>query len=396
MSAAIEFKNVDIIFGENIAEALKLAHAGSPRNEILSRTGAVLGATGANLTVNEGEISVLMGLSGSGKSTLLRAVNGLNKVTGGAVLVKDGARTVDVASCNEATLRHIRQKQVAMVFQQFALLPWRTVRENAGFGLELSGVPEAERNAKVDKQLDLVGLKQWANKHVHELSGGMQQRVGLARAFATEAPILLMDEPFSALDPLIRTKLQDELIQLQSQIKKTILFVSHDLEEALKIGNRITIMEGGRIVQSGSPEDIVLKPANDYVRDFIANVNPLSVLTAWNVMRARHDLERDGDGWVWLDKRKTTRFKLDAEGKVTAAERCGQPATWVSCDRIDMPVEEGTRPVYWARPGTSLKVVMLAIHNTDVAPVAIFDENGKFLGAVGVRNVLQAVLKRPD
>jgi len=396
MSVAVEFKNVDIIFGDNSAEALKLAREGVSRAEILSRTGAVLGATGANLTVKEGEISVLMGLSGSGKSTLLRAVNGLNKVTGGAVLVKDGERMVDVASCNAATLRHIRQKQVAMVFQQFALLPWRTVRENAGFGLELSGVPEAERNAKVDKQLELVGLKQWANKYVHELSGGMQQRVGLARAFATEAPILLMDEPFSALDPLIRTKLQDELLQLQKQIRKTILFVSHDLEEALKIGNRITIMEGGRIVQSGSPEDIVLKPADDYVRDFIANVNPLSVLTAWNVMRARHDLETDSDGWVWLDKRKTTRFKLDGEGKVIAAERDGQPATWVSCDGIDKPVEEGTRPVYWARPGTSLKVVMLAIHNTDVAPVAIFDENDRFMGAVGVRNVLQAVLKRPE
>ncbi len=396
MTAAIEFRNVDIIFGENYAAALKLAHAGVDRAAILSKTGAVLGATGANLTVNEGEISVLMGLSGSGKSTLLRAVNGLNKVTGGEVLVKDGQRMVDVASCSEATLRHIRQKQVAMVFQQFALLPWRTVRENAGFGLELAGVPEAERNAKVDRQLKLVGLDQWANKYVHELSGGMQQRVGLARAFATEAPILLMDEPFSALDPLIRTKLQDELLQLQKQIKKTILFVSHDLEEALKIGNRITIMEGGRIVQSGAPEDIVLKPANDYVRDFIANVNPLSVLTAWNVMRALHELERDADGWVWLDRRKTTRFRLGADGKVIAAERDGHPATWVSCDKVEAPVDEGTRPVYWARPGTSLKVVMLAIHNTDVAPVAIFDENDRFMGAIGVRNVLQAVLKRQE
>ena len=337
-----------------------------------------------------------MGLSGSGKSTLLRAVNGLNKVTGGAVLVKDGSRMVDVASCDEATLRHIRQKQVAMVFQQFALLPWRTVRENAGFGLELAGVPEAERNAKVDRQLKLVGLDQWANKHVHELSGGMQQRVGLARAFATEAPILLMDEPFSALDPLIRTKLQDELLQLQKQIKKTIIFVSHDLEEALKIGNRITIMEGGRIVQSGAPEDIVLKPANDYVRDFIANVNPLSVLTAWNVMRALHELERDAEGWVWLDRRRTTRFRLDADGKVVAAQRDGKPATWISCDEVEKPTPPETRPVYWARPGTSLKTVMLAIHNTDVAPVAIFDDTDRFLGAIGVRNVLQAVLKRSE
>jgi glycine betaine/proline transport system ATP-binding protein len=310
--------------------------------------------------------------------------------------VKDGDRMVDVASCKEDMLRHIRQKQVAMVFQQFALLPWRTVRENAGFGLELAGVPDAERKTRVDRQLKLVGLDQWANKFVHELSGGMQQRVGLARAFATEAPILLMDEPFSALDPLIRTKLQDELLALQKQIKKTIIFVSHDLEEALKIGNRITIMEGGRIVQSGTPEDIVLRPANDYVRDFIANVNPLSVLTAWNVMRALHELERDADGWVWLDKRRTTRFQLGADGKVAAAERDGLPAQWVSCDQLEQPGEVGARPVYWARPGTSLKVVMLAIHNTDVAPVAIFDENDKFLGAIGVRNVLQAVLKRQD
>ncbi len=298
MTTAVEFKNVDIIFGSNTAEALAMARAGAHRSDILSKTGAVLGATGASLTVKEGEISVLMGLSGSGKSTLLRAVNGLNKVTGGEVLVKDGARMVDVASCDEATLRHIRQKQVAMVFQQFALLPWRTVRENAGLGLELAGIPDAERNAKVDVQLKLVGLEQWANKYVHELSGGMQQRVGLARAFATEAPILLMDEPFSALDPLIRTKLQDELMQLQKSIKKTIVFVSHDLEEALKIGNRITIMEGGRIVQSGAPEDIVLRPANDYVREFIANVNPLSVLTAWNVMRSIHELEQVRR---WLD-----------------------------------------------------------------------------------------------
>jgi glycine betaine/proline transport system ATP-binding protein len=270
------------------------------------------------------------------------------------------------------------------------------VAENVGFGLELAGVPDAERKAKVDKQLKLVGLDQWAGKFAHELSGGMQQRVGLARAFATEAPILLMDEPFSALDPLIRTKLQDELLQLQKAIKKTIIFVSHDLEEALKIGNRITIMEGGRIVQSGAPEDIVLRPANDYVRDFIANVNPLSVLTAWNVMRPLHDLERDSQGWVWLDKRKTTRFKLGDDGKVIAAERDKKKATWVSCDEVEKPVAADARPVYWARPGTSLKVVMLAIHNTDVAPVAIFDENDKFMGAIGVRNVLQAVLKRQE
>ena len=325
MNVAVDFKNVDIVFGADQAGSLALIDKGATRAEILEQTGNVLGCAGANLTVHEGEISVLMGLSGSGKSTLLRAVNRLNIVSRGQVLVRDGDKMVDVVSCDAATLRRLRQNQVAMVFQQFGLLPWRTVEENVGLGLELAGVPDAERKARVDKQLKLVNLDPWAKKYAHELSGGMQQRVGLARAFATEAPILLMDEPFSALDPLIRTKLQDELLQLQKTLKKTIIFVSHDLEEALKIGSHITIMEGGRIVQTGAPEDIVLRPANDYVRDFIANVNPLSVLTAWNVMRDRRDLESAGRGWIWLDRRKTTRFKVDKDGLVAAAERDGKP-----------------------------------------------------------------------
>jgi glycine betaine/proline transport system ATP-binding protein len=224
----------------------------------------------------------------------------------------------------------------------------------------------------------------------------MQQRVGLARAFATEAPILLMDEPFSALDPLIRTKLQDELLQLQKTLKKTIIFVSHDLEEALKIGSTITIMEGGRIVQSGRPEDIVLRPANDYVREFIANVNPLSVLTAWNVMRDARDLENAGKGWVWLDRRKTTRFKLDKDGTVVDAERNGKKSTWVSCDQAENKIDETQHPVFWAKPGTSLRTVMLAMHKSQTAPVGLFDEQSRFVGAIGIRDVLQAVLRREE
>ena len=396
MSIAVEFKDVDIIFGKDTGAALRLLDAGKTRAEILAKTGSVLGAAGCNLVVNEGEISVLMGLSGSGKSTLLRAVNGLNKVTRGQVQVRDGSAMTDVVTCGGLALRRVRQRQVAMVFQQFALLPWRTVSENVGLGLELAGVPDAERKDRVAKQLKLVGLDQWAGKYAHELSGGMQQRVGLARAFATEAPILLMDEPFSALDPLIRTKLQDELLQLQKTLKKTIIFVSHDLEEALKLGNRITIMEGGRIVQSGPPEDIVIRPANDYVREFVANVNPLSVLTAWNVMRSIHELETTADGWVWLDRRKTTRFKLGTDQKVVAAERDGAPATWVPCTEVELPIPAGTRPVYWARPTTSLKIVMLAMHNAGTAPVALFDDADRFVGAIGVRDVLQAVLKRGE
>lgn len=393
MTVAVDFKNVDIVFGSDAAASLAMIDAGASRAEILEKTGNVLGCAGANLTVNEGEISVLMGLSGSGKSTLLRAVNRLNIVSRGQVMVKDGDKMVDVVSCSEATLRRLRQHQVAMVFQQFGLLPWRTVEENVGFGLELAGMPEAERKARVGKQLDLVNLTPWAKKYAHELSGGMQQRVGLARAFATEAPILLMDEPFSALDPLIRTKLQDELLLLQKKLKKTIIFVSHDLEEALKIGSHITIMEGGRIVQTGAPEDIVLRPANDYVRDFIANVNPLSVLTAWNVMRDRRDLEDAGEGWLWLDRRKTTRFKIDGQGMVTAAERNGKPAIWVSCDEIDGQPEDVAQ-VFWAKPGTSLKLVMLAMHRSQTSPVALFDDQSRFVGAIGVRDVLSAVLRR--
>ena len=393
MNAAVEFKNVDIVFGDAQQAALAMIDKGASRAEILEKTGAVLGCAGANLTVQEGEISVLMGLSGSGKSTLLRAVNRLNVPARGNVFVNTGDKTVDVATCDDETLRSLRQHNVAMVFQQFALLPWRTVEQNVGLGLELAGMPEAERKEKVDRQLKLVGLEQWATKYAHELSGGMQQRVGLARAFATEAPILLMDEPFSALDPLIRTKLQDELLQLQARLKKTIIFVSHDLEEALKIGSHITIMEGGRIVQTGAPEDIVLRPANDYVRDFIANVNPLSVLTAWNVMRSIHELEKSDAGWIWLDRRKTTKFKVDADGLVAKAERDGKPAVWVSCVDVEGQAEEAGQ-VFWATPGTPLKTVMLAMHRSQTAPVALFDDQSRFVGAIGVRDVLSAVLRR--
>ena len=396
MTTAVEFRNVDILFGKQTDVAIAMMDAGAARSEILDKTGVVLGCAGANLTVQEGEISVLMGLSGSGKSTLLRGVNGLNHVTRGAIEVRDGNRMVDVVSCDADTLRQVRQKSVAMVFQQFALLPWRTVAENVGFGLELAGVPDAERKSRVEKQLELVGLSQWKDKYAHELSGGMQQRVGLARAFATEAPILLMDEPFSALDPLIRSKLQDELLDLQKRLKKTIVFVSHDLEEALKIGNTITIMEGGRIVQSGRPEDIVLRPANDYVREFIANVNPLSVLTAWNVMRGPHELVKDKGGWIWLDRRKTTRFKLDKHNRVTLVERDGETATWVPCAEADLPLAKNLKPVFWATPGTSLKTVMLSMHKSETAPVALFNDDSTFAGAIGVKDVLQAVLKRSE
>ncbi len=283
---AVEFDNVSIVFGDNPGAALPLMDQGLSRGEIQRTTGQVLGVHDCSLTVDEGEILVLMGLSGSGKSTLLRAVNGLNPVVRGRARVHDGDKIVDVTGASKEVLRQIRSTRVAMVFQQFGLLPWRTVRENVGLGLELAGMSHALRREKVDAQLALVGLTDWAERKVGELSGGMQQRVGLARAFATEAPILLMDEPFSALDPLIRTKLQDELLELQQKLKRTIIFVSHDLDEAFKIGNRIALMEGGRIVQCGTARDIINAPENGYVADFVAHMNPLGVLTARDVMIA--------------------------------------------------------------------------------------------------------------
>lgn len=286
---AVRFDNVSIVFGGSPEAALPLMDDGKDRAEIQKATGQVLGVHNCSLDVAAGEILVLMGLSGSGKSTLLRAVNGLNPVVRGACLVDDGHDLVNVTKADGAALRSLRSNRVSMVFQQFGLLPWRSVRDNVGLGLELEGVPKAKRRARVDEQLSLVGLADWADRAVGELSGGMQQRVGLARAFVTEAPILLMDEPFSALDPLIRTKLQDELLELQARLKRTIIFVSHDLDEAFKIGNRIAIMEGGRIIQCGTPRDIFTAPVNDYVADFVAHMNPLGVLTASDVMEPASD-----------------------------------------------------------------------------------------------------------
>ncbi|MGD9477618.1 UNVERIFIED_ORG: choline ABC transporter ATP-binding protein [Roseateles sp. XES5] len=286
MTDAVVFKNVSIIFGDNPQKALAMVDAGKSRDEIGAETGLVLGVADATLSITEGEILVLMGLSGSGKSTLLRAVNGLAPVVRGEVQVKAGSSYVNPYASTPKALRDFRMHTVSMVFQQFALLPWRTVADNVGFGLELAGVPDSERKARVDEQLELVNLTKWANRKVNELSGGMQQRVGLARAFATGAPILLMDEPFSALDPLIRTRLQDELLEFQRRLKKTIIFVSHDLDEAFRIGNRIAIMEGGRIIQCGTPQEIVKNPANQYVADFVQNMNPINMLTAGDVMQS--------------------------------------------------------------------------------------------------------------
>ena len=318
----IRFEDVDVIFSNKPREALALLDKGQTREQILKQTGLVVGVEKANLDIQKGEICVLMGLSGSGKSSLLRCINGLNTVSRGKLFVEHEGKHIDIAHCSPAELKMMRTKRIAMVFQKFALMPWLTVRENISFGLEMQGRPEKERRKLVDEKLELVGLTQWRNKKPDELSGGMQQRVGLARALAMDADILLMDEPFSALDPLIRQGLQDELLGLQAKLSKTIVFVSHDLDEALKLGSRIAIMKDGRIIQYSKPEEIVLNPADEYVRTFVAHTNPLNVLCGRSLMRSLDNCKRvngsvclDPSGDSWLDLGEGNSIKRARQGQ---------------------------------------------------------------------------------
>ncbi|MEZ8778090.1 choline ABC transporter ATP-binding protein [Vibrio splendidus] len=321
---AITIKNLDVVFGNKSKQALELLDQGKTRQEIIDETGQVVGVDNVSLTVEEGEICVLMGLSGSGKSSLLRAVNGLNEISRGSLAIKDGDKLVDLGEqCDEATLRHLRTHRVSMVFQKFALMPWLNVLDNVAFGLEMQGVAKDVRRAKAREQLEMVGLAEWETKYPHELSGGMQQRVGLARAFAMDTDILLMDEPFSALDPLIRAQLQDELILLQNKLNKTILFVSHDLDEALKIGNNIAIMESGKLIQHGKPEEIVLTPKTEYVKDFVAHTNPLNVLKGRSLMQPLDSLTQENESWkicdskdLWIEQNEGA---LSVKGESTLA-----------------------------------------------------------------------------
>jgi glycine betaine/proline transport system ATP-binding protein len=395
MTAAIDFQAVDILFARQpgragraaVRDALASLDAGATRSDIQNKFGVIVGVAAANLSVARGEISVLMGLSGSGKSTLLRAANGLNPVTRGHVQIYDGDSTIDVATCDTAQLRRVRRECVAMVFQQFGLLPWRTVRENVGFGLELRGEAAASRKTIVEEKLELVGLAQWAERYVSELSGGMQQRVGLARAFATDADILLMDEPFSALDPLIRGKLQGELLALQERVKKTILFVSHDLDEALRLGDRISILQNGRIIQTGTAEDIVLAPADDYVAEFVRHMNPLDVLTGAMIMCQRAQMPSDGS-MLWLDERRRYRLSLNGADEPLALHLDGveQPLRHV---QNDAPLAGGEPGVAIAPASLSLQSI-IRLRQATGHPVLLADA-GKIIGVCGESEIIRAL-----
>ena len=276
----ISCQNVWKIFGPDPQNALTLIKDDMTKEEVLEKTGHVIAVKDVSFDVNEGEVFVIMGLSGSGKSTIVRCLNRLIEPTKGKILVGG----VDLAAMDEAELREARRHKISMVFQHFALFPHRTVIDNVAYGLEVQGMPKAERRKKAKDVLDMVGLKGWESNYPHELSGGMQQRVGLARALAVDPEILLMDEAFSALDPLIRRQMQDEFLNLVTEVHKTIVFITHDLSEALKMGERIAIMKDGAIVQIGSPEEIVVVPADEYVEEFVRDVPRSKVVPVRNIM----------------------------------------------------------------------------------------------------------------
>ncbi len=281
MAKGILIDHVFKVFGDRPEEALALARQGLSKREILARSGQSIAVFDATFEIQAGEIFVIMGLSGSGKSTLVRLLNRLIEPTSGRILI-DGT---DINAHSDAKLRALRRKDISMVFQSFALMPHMTVRDNTAFGLELSGVGKKERLAVADEALARVGLAGWGASYPDELSGGMQQRVGLARALAADPSILLMDEAFSALDPIIRTEMQSELLRLQKEQRRTIVFISHDLDEAMRIGDRIAIMKDGQVVQVGTPDDILRNPANDYVRSFVRGVDAASVFKAGDIAR---------------------------------------------------------------------------------------------------------------
>ncbi|WP_106484184.1 glycine betaine/L-proline ABC transporter ATP-binding protein [Bacteroides sp. Marseille-P3684] len=286
----IEIKDLYLVFGHDKQKALKMLRKGKTKQEILKETGCTIAVNNANFTIRQGEIFVIMGLSGSGKSSLLRCLNLLNRPTSGKVIVNGK----DIAHMGKEELRHVRRRELAMVFQHFGLLPHRTVLENIAFGLELQGVDKTERKQKARECMSLVKLDGYADMLISELSGGMQQRVGLARALANDPEVLLMDEAFSALDPLIRIEMQDELLALQSKMKKTIVFITHDLEEAIKLGDRIAIMRDGNVEQVGTSEEILTEPANAYIRNFVEKVERRRVITAASIMVDKPVVARQG------------------------------------------------------------------------------------------------------
>ncbi|ALS23444.1 glycine/betaine ABC transporter ATP-binding protein [Paenibacillus naphthalenovorans] len=387
-------KNLTKIFGQSPEKALSLLEQGWSKKRIFAETKLTVGVNRANFTVKEGEIFVIMGLSGSGKSTLIRLINRLIEPTFGSITFQ-GENIVEMS---EGRLREFRRTAMSMVFQKFALFPHRTVAQNVEFGLEIQKIPAKIRREKAREALALVGLEEWENSYPDQLSGGMQQRVGLARALANSPQVLLMDEAFSALDPLIRKDMQEELRELQEKLKKTIIFITHDLNEALRIGDRIALMKDGSIVQIGTPEEIMISPANEYVERFIEDVDLSRVLTASHVMRRPETMVYDRGGpRVALELMRengiSNLFVVDNSkrliGVLTAEDTAQAIKENKGLDEIivkDVPtVSENT-----------LLNDLFELVSVSRVPVAVTSESGRLLGVIIRGAVLGALAGNQD
>ncbi|MCR8979844.1 quaternary amine ABC transporter ATP-binding protein [Brevibacillus laterosporus] len=385
----IEVKNLTKVFGRDPKKVIPLLKEGWTKEKILKETKMTVGVNQASFSIEAGEIFVIMGLSGSGKSTLVRLLNRLIEPTDGHVFINGK----DIVSLNHEDLRDVRRKNITMVFQKFALFPHRTVLENVEYGLEVSGIPKAERQEKAMKSLELVGLKGWENSLPDQLSGGMQQRVGLARGLANDPDVLLMDEAFSALDPLIRKEMQDELLELQTKMKKTIIFITHDLDEALRIGDRIALMKDGNVVQVGTPEEILTNPANKYVERFVEDVDLSKVLTATHVMKRPETITLERGPRVALqfmqERGVSTLYVVDTHKRLLGA---------ITADDAVQAVKEGKKladilikeEVPTVAPDTVLNDLFDTVSSTRV-PVAVVDEGNRLQGII-IRGAVLAAL----
>ena len=387
----VEVKGLYKIFGTTPKKILPMIKKGMSKDEILKKTGHGIGVNNANFNVEEGETFVLLGLSGSGKSTLIRCLNYLIEPTSGEIWIDDK----NIVGCSKEDLMEIRRKKIAMVFQNFALLPHRTILDNIAFGLEIQNMDVNKRREKASEMLELVGLKGYGESYPSQLSGGMQQRVGLARALATDPDILLMDEAFSALDPLIRKEMQIELLKLQSKMKKTIIFITHDLDEALKIGDRIAIMKDGNIIQIDTPEEILKNPADDYVKEFVQDVNRAKVVTASTIMRDPDTVVYSKDGArIAVRKMKeasiSSIFVTDRERHLKGILTIDDATNLLKSgkDNLDSIIHKDISTV---SPDTAIEDLMQYFINSKY-PVAVTDEENKLLGIIFKVSVLAGIL----
>lgn len=380
MEPVIEVKDLTKVFGHNPERALPLLQQGWSKKEIHQKTQLTVGVNRVNLTVQAGEIFVIMGLSGSGKSTLVRLLNRLIEPTFGQILI--GGK--DIVQMNATELREVRRKRISMVFQNFALFPHKTVLQNVEFGLEIQGTPALTRSKKAKEALDLVGLSGWEESYPNQLSGGMQQRVGLARALANDPDILLMDEAFSALDPLIRKEMQDELRDLQAKMQKTIVFITHDLDEALRIGDHISIMKDGQVVQTGTPEEIMIQPADDYVEKFVEDVDLSKIFKAQHVMIRPETIQLDRRGprvalQLMRENGISNLYVVDKQRRLIGAVTAEDCAAAV---KENQSLEDIVITDIPKVPPDQLLNELFELCSTSKVPVSVVDEENRLLGII--------------